>query len=133
MLMRLRLRTKSAPTLAGSTGMTAMSALGRSWQARRIDGLADAPTRASTKASRPDGGGNAARSLTTRTRHVEHRALPPQTLACGTLNRMLVSRMVRPRGVRTFLPGYDTVIDPRWFSTRARPPRATNPSRIAAP
>src|SRR5712671_7447850 len=112
MLMRLRLRTKSAPTLAGSTGMTATSALGRSWQASRIDGLAAAPTRASTKASRPEGGGSAVRSLTIRTRQVEHRALPPQTLACGTLKRMLVSRIVRPRGVRTLRPGYDTVIDP---------------------
>src|SRR5712671_5154004 len=113
--------------------MTATTALGRSWQARRIDGLAEAPTRASTKASRPEGGGSAARSLITRTRQVEHRALPPQTLACGTLNRMLVSRMVRPRGDRTFLPGYDTVTEPRRFSTRARMPRAVKTNRIAAP
>src|SRR5690349_17072834 len=103
--MRLRLRTKSAPTYAGSTGITATSALGRSWQASRIDGLAPAPTRDNTNASRPDGGGSEERSLTTRTRQVEQRALPPQTLACGTSKRMLVSRIVRPRGERTLRPG----------------------------
>jgi hypothetical protein len=43
-----RLRTKSAPTLAGKTGMTATSVSGFSWQASLIDGLALAPTRAST-------------------------------------------------------------------------------------
>ncbi len=55
-----------------------------------------APTRASTKASRPDGLGKALRSLTTLTRQVEQRARPPQTLACGTLLRRLASSTLRP-------------------------------------
>ena len=75
--------------------MIAISACGRSWHASRIEGLALAPTRASTNASRPDGRGSAPRSLTTRTRQVEHRALPPQTLACGTLKRRLASRILK--------------------------------------
>src|SRR5262249_16377864 len=41
--------------------------------------------RSSTKASRRDGRGKLGRALTTRTRHVEQRARPPQTLAGGTL------------------------------------------------
>ena len=39
--------------------MTATSVCGRSWQASRIAGSTLAPTRASTNASRPDGGGSA--------------------------------------------------------------------------
>ena len=57
---------------------------GLSWHASRIEGSV-APTRLSTKASRWDGSGNELVSPLTRMRHVEQRARPPHTLACGTL------------------------------------------------
>src|SRR5476649_1002947 len=79
------------------------SAMGRNWQARRIDG-SDAPTRLSTNASRLDGSGNEVQSPITRMRQVEQRARPPQTLACGTLLRRLASSTLRPFGTRTVLP-----------------------------
>src|ERR1700688_4236751 len=96
-----------------------------------MEGSSLTPTRVRTNPSRRDGRGNAPRSLTTRTRQVEHRARPPQTLACGTLNRRLVSRILRPLGTRTRRLGYDTVIDPRRLSSTARTPRAANTSTIA--
>ena len=60
-------------------------------------GLAPVPTRFSTNDSRPDGGGRAERSLITRTRQVEHRALPPQTLkkARESVEREMVQDALR--------------------------------------
>src|SRR5258706_246893 len=80
------------------------SVFGRNWQARRIAGSPPAPTRSSTKASRFDGAGSELQSPTTRIRQVEHRARPPQTLACGMLLRRLASSTLRPFGTRTVLP-----------------------------
>ena len=75
-----------------------MSRSGRNWQARRTAGSAPAPTRSSTKLSRFDGGGSAFGSPTTRMRQVEHRALPPHTLACGMPFLKLASRTLKPFG-----------------------------------
>jgi hypothetical protein len=79
--MRLPLRSSWAFMLAGRIGITVTSDIGRSWQARRIDGFAETPMASNTKASRPEGRGSLLRSLRTRIRHVEQRARPPQTLA----------------------------------------------------
>src|SRR6202171_1409183 len=86
---------------------------GRNWQARRIAGSPPAPTRSSTKASRFDGAGSELQSPITRIRQVEHRARPPQMLACGTLLRRRASSTLRPFGTRTVLPlPYDRLIMP---------------------
>ena len=92
--------------------MNARSDVGRNWHARRIE-ESPAPTRCNTCASRPDGRGKARRSLTTRIRHVEQRARPPQTLACGTRWRRLPSRTLSPFGTLTFRSGYVRVTMPR--------------------
>src|SRR6202035_2345384 len=108
------------------------SVLGRNWQARRIAGSPPAPTRSSTKASRFDGAGKALQSPVTRIRQVEHRARPPQTLACGTLLRRLASSTLRPFDTRTVLPlPYDRLIMPPRRVFNVRKPRAikTNPIR----
>src|SRR4029453_5318364 len=103
----------------------------RSWQARRIDGFAETPMASNTKASRPEGRGSLLRSLRTRIRHVEQRARPPQTLACGILKRRLVSRTLKPFGTRPCRFGYVTVIMPLWRSRNPRTPRATKTRAIA--
>src|SRR6478672_3794123 len=101
------------------------SVFGRNWQARRIAGSPPAPTRSSTKASRFDGAGSELQSPITRIRQVEHRARPPQMLACGTLLRRLASSTLRPFGTRTVLPlPYDRWIMPPRRSFNVRTPRA---------
>src|ERR1700751_3746060 len=87
------------------------SVFGRNWQARRIAGSPPAPTRSSTKASRFDGAGSELQSPITRIRQVEHRARPPQMLACGRLLRRLASSTLRPGGRLAGLPlPYDSLI-----------------------
>src|ERR1700738_1090979 len=112
------------------------SVFGRNWQARRIDGAPPPPTRTSTKASRFDGAGSELQSPITRIRQVEHRARPPQTLACGTLLRRLASSPLGPFGPRTVLPlPYDRLIMPPRRSFNVRTPRAikANPIRPTYP
>ena len=47
--------------------------------------------------SAKSGSGRSSSPLSTRTRHVEHRARPPHTDACGTLLRRLISSQSRPK------------------------------------
>src|SRR6202022_972065 len=104
-------RRESAVTWGIKIWKKDRSEFGRNWQARRIAGSAPAPPRLSTEASRFEGFGRALKSPITRIRQVEHRARPPQTLACGTLLRRLASSTLRPFGTRTVLPlPYDRLI-----------------------
>ena len=95
----VRRRRSSAATSGGSSGRTAMSLVGRSWQASRT--LRAARNRASTAASCGAGGGRWSAPRKILMRQVEQRPRPPQIEACGIAARRLASRTASPRGMRT--------------------------------
>src|ERR1700722_7894932 len=100
-------------------GTSAMSRVGRSWQASLTPGAAC--TRSSTACSAALGTGSPTTSPRTRMRQVEQRPRPPHTCACGILLMRLASSTLKPRATRIVRSGY----------MQAPEPTATSAGRLA--
>ena len=98
----IRTWPSAGPADAGSSGTTARSWVGRTWQASRIAGVA--PIRASTRASPAAGGGRCSTPCVTRMRQVEQRPRPPHTAACGMPPARLASSRLVPGLIATVVP-----------------------------